>query len=52
MTRPGRPVARLVPPVSEVQASVAETIAWLRRFSQGQTLGGLSIAELRDLGRR
>jgi hypothetical protein len=35
-----------------VQASVAETIAGLRRFSQGQTLGGLSIAELSDLGRR
>jgi prevent-host-death family protein len=52
MTRHGRPVARLVPPVREVQASVAETIAGLRRFSQGQTLGGLSIAELRDLGRR
>ena len=52
MTRHGRPVARLVPPVCEVQASVAETIAGLRRFSQGQTLGGLSIAELRDLGRR
>jgi len=52
MTRHGRPVARLVPPVSEVQASVAEMIAGLRRFSQGQTLGGLSIAELRDLGRR
>jgi hypothetical protein len=44
--------ARLVPRVSEVQASVAETIAGLRRFSQGQTLGGLSIAELSDLGRR
>ena len=52
MTRHGRPVARLVPPVSEVQASVAEMISGLRRFSQGQTLGGLSIAELRDLGRR
>ena len=46
------PWPRLVPPVSEVQASVAETIAGLRRFSQGQNLGGLSIAELRDLGRR
>jgi hypothetical protein len=46
------PWPRLVPPVSEVQASVAETIAGLRRFSQGQTLGGLSIAELSDLGRR
>lgn len=30
ITRHGRPVARLLPPVSEVQASVAETIAELR----------------------
>ncbi|MFM7549937.1 MAG: type II toxin-antitoxin system Phd/YefM family antitoxin [Cyanobium sp.] len=52
ITRHGRPVARLVPPASKPQASVAETIAGLRRLSQGQTLGGLSIAELRDLGRR
>lgn len=52
ITRHGRPVALLVPPASEPQVSVAETIARLRRFSQGQTLGGLSLAELRDLGRR
>ncbi|MEB3331620.1 MAG: hypothetical protein VKI83_03890 [Synechococcaceae cyanobacterium] len=45
-------MARLVPPASEPQTSMAETIAGLRRLSQGQTLGGLSIAELRDLGRR
>lgn len=45
-------MARLVPPAGEPQAYVAETIAGLRRLSQGQTIGGLSIAELRDLGRR
>jgi antitoxin (DNA-binding transcriptional repressor) of toxin-antitoxin stability system len=52
ITRLARPVARLLPPASEPQASVADTIARLRRFSQGQTLGGLSVAELRDQGRR
>lgn len=52
ITRHGRPVALLVPPASEPQASVAETIKLLRRFSQGQSLGGLPLAELRDLGRR
>lgn len=52
ITRHGRPVARLVPPTSEPQASVADTIARLRQFSQGQSLGGLRIAELRDQGRR
>jgi len=52
ITRHGSPVARLVPPASKPQAPVSETIAELRRFSQGQTLRGLSIAELRDLGRR
>ncbi len=52
ITRHGRPVARLVPPVAEAPASVGDTIARLRQFSQGQTLGGLTIAELRDQDRR
>jgi prevent-host-death family protein len=52
ITRHGRPVARLVPPAAEAPASVGDTIARLRQFSQGQTLGGLTIAELRDQGRR
>ncbi len=33
-------------------SSVADTIERLRRFSAGQLLGGLSIAERRDQGRR
>lgn len=52
ITRHGRPVARLVPPDGEPPSSVADTIERLRRFSAGQSLGGLSIAELRDQGRR
>jgi prevent-host-death family protein len=52
ITRHGRPVARLVPPAGEPAGSVADTIERLRHFSEGQTLGGLRMAELRDQGRR
>jgi prevent-host-death family protein len=52
ITRHGRPVARLVPTGAEPASSVAHTIERLRRFSEGQTLDGLSVAELRDQGRR
>jgi prevent-host-death family protein len=52
ITRHGHPVARLVPAAAEPHGSVAQTIARLRRFNQGQTLGGIPIAELRDQGRR
>jgi len=52
ITRHGRPVARLVPPEAEAPASVVDTITRLRQFSQGQSLGGLTIAELRDQSRR
>jgi hypothetical protein len=31
---------------------VAQTIVRLRQFNKGQSLGGISIAELRDQGRR
>ena len=52
ITRHGHPVARLVPAAAEPPGSVAQTIGRLRQFSEGQTLGDLSIAELRDQGRR
>jgi prevent-host-death family protein len=52
ITRHGRPVARLMPAGAEPASSVAHTIERLRRFSEGQTLDGLSVAELRDQGRR
>ena len=35
-----------------VSAGEQITITRLRQFSQGQSLGGISIAELRDQGRR
>jgi antitoxin (DNA-binding transcriptional repressor) of toxin-antitoxin stability system len=52
ITRHGHPVARLVPPVAQPPGSVAQTIVRLRQFNQGQSLGGIGIAELRDQGRR
>jgi prevent-host-death family protein len=52
ITRHGRPVARLVPPAAEPPSSVVQTIERLRHFSKGQSLDGLSLAELRDQGRR
>jgi len=52
ITRHGHPVARLVPPAAQPPASGAQTIARLRQFNQGQSHGGISLAELRDQGRR
>jgi len=52
ITRHGHPVARLVPAAAEPTGSLSQTIERLRQFNQGQSLGGLSIAELRDQGRR
>ena len=52
ITRHGHPVARLVPHAAQPPGGVAETIARLRQFNQGQSLGGISIAKLRDQGRR
>jgi prevent-host-death family protein len=52
INRHGRPVARLVPPAAEAPASAVNTITRQSQFSQGQTLGGITIAELRDQGRR
>ena len=52
ITRHGHPVARLVPAAAQSPGSVAQTLVRLRQFNQGQSLGGISIAELRDQGRR
>jgi prevent-host-death family protein len=52
ITRHGAPIARLVPvkPASSLQ--IRETIAKLKRFSKGQTLGGLKAKDLINAGRR
>jgi prevent-host-death family protein len=52
ITRHGAPVARLTPVGGSSQARVSAAIARLKEFSNGQTLGGLSIRELREEGRR
>ncbi|KEF40919.1 MAG: prevent-host-death protein [Cyanobium sp. CACIAM 14] len=52
ITRHGHPLARLVPASDAPTISVDNTVERLKAFSQGQSLGGLSIAELRDAGRR
>jgi prevent-host-death family protein len=49
ITRHGTPVAKLVP-LSEDNRE--EAIQRLMEFSKGQTLGDLTIRELRDEGRR
>jgi len=52
ITRRGKPIARLVPVQPFDDTRIAEAIAGIRRLSKGQTLGGLSIRDMRDEGRR
>ncbi|WKW06780.1 type II toxin-antitoxin system Phd/YefM family antitoxin [Synechococcus elongatus] len=52
ITRHGCPIARLVPAEGPDQSAVQAAIARLRQLSQGQTLNGITVQELRDTGRR
>ena len=52
ITRHGKPVAKLVPATGVDVQVVDETIAQLKEFAKGQSLGGLSVRELREEGRR
>ena len=53
ITRRGRPVARLVPAGTGFdRVKARRVVAGLRLASKGQTLGGLSIRDLVDDGRR
>lgn len=52
ITRHGKPVAKLVPATGVDVQVVDETIAQLKEFAKGQSLGGLSLRELREEGRR
>jgi prevent-host-death family protein len=52
ITRHGTPVARLVPVKPAGSRQHRETIARLKEFSRGQTLGGLKIKDLINEGRR
>lgn len=51
ITKHGTPVARLVPVERRDRDQVKDAIARLKRFSRQQTLGGLSLRELRSQGR-
>jgi prevent-host-death family protein len=52
ITKHGTPVARLIPVAGASHERIRVTIARLKEFCQGQTLGGVSIRELREEGRR
>lgn len=52
ITRHGTPIARLVPVNLASRRQIGETIAKLKEFSKGQTLGGLKIKDLINEGRR
>ena len=52
ITRHGTPVAKLAPLTGFSPERVRATIVRLKEFSEGQTLSGLSIRNLREEGRR
>ncbi len=52
ITRHGRPVARLVPISGSSRDERRRAIAQLKELRTRQTLGGLSVRELIDEGRR
>ena len=52
ITRHGRPVARLTPVGGLSRDDRRDAIAQLKELRKGQTLGGLSLRELIDEGRR
>jgi prevent-host-death family protein len=52
ITRHGKPVAKLVPATGVDVQVIEETIARLKEFAKGQSLGGWSVRELRGEGRR
>jgi prevent-host-death family protein len=51
ITRHGTPVAQFVPVMPGGAQEIRETIAKLKQFSKGQTLGGLKIKDLINEGR-
>lgn len=52
ITRHGKPIARLVPEQVIDRQQVAETIRKMKDLAEGCRLGGLSIRELREEGRK
>jgi prevent-host-death family protein len=52
ITRRGKPVAMLVPAVEDPALTPSEAAASLRMLRRGVTLGGLSVRDLVEEGRR
>jgi prevent-host-death family protein len=52
ITRHGRPVARLTPVEGSSRDDRRQAIAELKELRKGQNLGGLSLRELIEQGRR
>lgn len=52
ITKHGVPIARLVPVEQEQQRDVRAVIAELKKFRKGHTLGGLSVREMINEGRK
>lgn len=52
ITKHGRPVAVLVPPETAARIDVEELMRQMREFRRTHSLGGISIRELIDEGRR
>ncbi len=52
ITRHGVPVAKLVPVGENSKQKIREAIEGLKEFRKGRTLGGISIRELIEEGRR
>lgn len=52
ITKHGRVVAHVIPPVGSPELSVEQAVDGLRKFRQGHHLDGISIRELIEEGRR
>jgi prevent-host-death family protein len=52
ITRHGTPVAKLMPVGGSSRERRRKAIDRLKEFCRGQTLGGLTVRELREQGRR
>ena len=52
ITKHGVPVARIVPIADTHRMTVDEAVTSLREHRKGVTLGGVTLRELRDEGRR
>jgi prevent-host-death family protein len=52
ITRHGVPIAQLVPAPGARRRTTSEVITALREFRKGKTLGGMSVRDLIEEGRR